>query len=197
MAKCMCLPKSRAQNEIWTQNPLEIYCVNLFNRLDAWRFILNVHQHSTLEIYVAADAHTDPPHAHAHAHTRRYSSADGKALSTGGGISEQNRNERQTRLPFSKLMPVFVYVCVRLVHTYWIYTQTVASIQLLVSRTEHDDVNRCQHQHLKSQFFFEPSRECGQWWKYLAVDLNNKLDWPDNANALYIRKDCWRDSGVF
>lgn len=44
----------------------------------------------------------------------------------------------------------------------------------------------------------ESSREFGQWWKYLAVDLNNKLDWADNANAIYKKGQSrsLRDSGI-
>lgn len=32
----MCLPKSRAQNKIWTQSPTEIHRANLFNRRDGY-----------------------------------------------------------------------------------------------------------------------------------------------------------------
>lgn len=116
IAKWMCLPKSQAQNKIWTQNPSEIHCANLFNRCDGY-----FRSGDSFQMYIsAADSYCcGCTHIHhtAHAHMHMYNSGDGKALSTGGGISEQNRC--QTRLPFSKLMLVFVYVCVCPFGMFW------------------------------------------------------------------------------
>lgn len=137
----MCLPKSQAQNKIWTHNPLEIHCVNLFNRLDCYS---GIHFKYTSPLkargFMLLQMHTDPSHAHTHMYM--YSSGDSKALSTGGGMSDQNRRERQTRLPFSKLcMYVFLSVWRVLTNSYRIHTHTVTSIQILMSRTECSSVN--------------------------------------------------------
>lgn len=97
---------------IWTQNPSEIHCVNLFKRRDGY-FRMEIHFQMYINAprwrFILLQMQTWPitrPHA---------CMCTAGALSTG----EQNRGWRQTRLPFSKLMLVFVYVCVCLLGMFW------------------------------------------------------------------------------